>query len=513
MRRSLSGRRPNEVGTSHRRLGRWRPVWIAGLALLGGGAAVAAERGASDLDAAVAQAAEEVRQQPDNAVLHFYLAYRLAAAGDSRGAIAALERASEKGDGLLPQAALHFPQLASNPAFQELMQRLSARIAPVTTADVNHVLLDRDFRPQGLAYDPRSQRTFVSSARTGRIVAIDAQGQETVFEVTDGVPVSRIAIDAETRELLVVRSNGLIERPAQAINRLEIYHLDQGVALVQFEVPKAQALHDVVTDGAGQYYLSDSLGGTIWHIHRVRSRVKPWIQSRDLRGASGLALDATRGVIFVAHGRGIARIHIEDVALIPQLPVHSREIVAAIDGLRLVGKDLVGIQNLTTPGRVIRMTLDARGHQILAVQPLLTHHHPMMTEPSTAVLVGDHLRILTRTGLSQSAATLPTRDPAALIDVPLTAPSTTQPATTVALSDARPASPPELRLPPGFRKRVHRGETMYCSKITILGSRFPKIFCVDEDGLRTLGDLRDSNQDSLRRAQSVCGSQLGCSGG
>jgi hypothetical protein len=54
---------------------------------------------------------------------------------------------------------------------------------------------------------------------------------------------------------------------------------------------------------------------------------------------------------------------------------------------------------------------------------------------------------------------------------------------------------------------------MYCTKTTTIGSRFPKTVCVDEDGLRTLIELRQSNQQDLRRAQSLCASASACSSG
>jgi hypothetical protein len=59
-------------------------------------------------------------------------------------------------------------------------------------------------------------------------------------------------------------------------------------------------------------------------------------------------------------------------------------------------------------------------------------------------------------------------------------------------------------VPPGYHLKIVKGAVRYCTKTTTLGSRFPTWLCVDEDGLRTLAERRESNQQDLRRAQSIC---------
>ena len=61
-----------------------------------------------------------------------------------------------------------------------------------------------------------------------------------------------------------------------------------------------------------------------------------------------------------------------------------------------------------------------------------------------------------------------------------------------------------VAVPPGYHLKIVKGEVRYCTKTTTLGSRFPTWICVDEDGLKTLAERRESNQQDLRRAQSIC---------
>ena len=62
----------------------------------------------------------------------------------------------------------------------------------------------------------------------------------------------------------------------------------------------------------------------------------------------------------------------------------TRESVAAIDGLYAWQGELIGVQNVTNPGRVIRMQLSADGDSVIAVKTLLSHHHAYCLDGSPA---------------------------------------------------------------------------------------------------------------------------------
>lgn len=67
-----------------------------------------------------------------------------------------------------------------------------------------------------------------------------------------------------------------------------------------------------------------------------------------------------------------------------------------------------------------------------------------------------------------------------------------------------------VKVPPGYRKKLVKDQIMYCTTTTTLGSRFPKQICVDEDGLQALAELRESNQQDLKKSQSLCASAAAC---
>jgi hypothetical protein len=64
--------------------------------------------------------------------------------------------------------------------------------------------------------------------------------------------------------------------------------------------------------------------------------------------------------------------------------------------------------------------------------------------------------------------------------------------------------------PPGYKRRPDMGENIYCTKITVLGSRFPKDDCRSEAELRDLEMQRASNRAGMEQRNKVCTTAAGC---
>jgi hypothetical protein len=77
------------------------------------------------------------------------------------------------------------------------------------------------------------------------------------------------------------------------------------------------------------------------------------------------------------------------------------ENAAAIDGLYWHDGALIGIQNMTTPARIVRLVLSSDGATVTAVQTLQSHHQRAFDEPTTAAIGPDGLYVLARTQVSR----------------------------------------------------------------------------------------------------------------
>jgi sugar lactone lactonase YvrE len=84
-----------------------------------------------------------------------------------------------------------------------------------------------------------------------------------------------------------------------------------------------------------------------------------------LRGSNGLAASPDGKRLYVGHSTGIALVD-PATGEVKRVNNTSRETVAGIDGLYDFQGELIGVQNVTNPGRVIAITLSKDGESICA---------------------------------------------------------------------------------------------------------------------------------------------------
>ena len=111
-----------------------------------------------------------------------------------------------------------------------------------------------------------------------------------------------------------------------------------------------------------------------------------------LPGANGITLGAD-GCLYVAISTGIAKIDLSTGAP-TRLSQPDTVVTGGCDGLYWHSGDLVGIQNVTNPGRVIRIALTDHGTRIQRITVLQSQHHHEFSEPTTGAIVGDALYVI-----------------------------------------------------------------------------------------------------------------------
>jgi hypothetical protein len=69
-------------------------------------------------------------------------------------------------------------------------------------------------------------------------------------------------------------------------------------------------------------------------------------------------------------------------------------VTGGCDGLYWREGDLFGIQNVTNPGRVIRIRLTDNGRRIEGLKVLQSSHHPEFNEPTTGAIAHQALNVI-----------------------------------------------------------------------------------------------------------------------
>ncbi len=364
-----------------------------------------ASYGQQDVDAArrgIATLEQTLRLRPNDATLLFYLARFQSEAGDARAAVAALEKVLELGDGFLPAKDLGFEKVWDDPAFQAIREKLEAKLPRLDYAPSVFELDDRGLLPEGIAFDARSVTYFVGSIAKKKILRVTPGGAASEFAGAGAEldAILGIAVDGPRRKLYAVSTSALTDAgEKQRRNAVVSFDVDTGRLLRRDDIPDATQLNDVTVALGGRVYASDSGSGAIYEL-RPEGPARELVPPNQLRGSNGLAASPDGRRLYVAHSTGLAVVDLVNGA-VKRMGNATRENVAAIDGLYEYQGELIGVQNTTNPGRVIRISLSRDGSEITAVKTLLSHHHPALDEPTTGGISPEgYFFLLAATGVS-----------------------------------------------------------------------------------------------------------------
>ena len=341
-----------------------------------------------------------LRERPNDPALWFFLARYDALAGDARACVDALGKVNALGDGFLPPRAIGFEKVWSDRAFQSVLAKLDARLPRLDYAPTVLELQDRGLFPEGIAFDAPSKTFFLGSVAKHKIVRVDASEQVSDFASGMGLDaVLGVAVDAPRRHLYAV-STSFVSEPGKKPYRNAIFEFDlvTGRLLHRFDIPQAVQLNDVAIALGGRVYTTDTETGAVFEVSE-KAEPRVVLAAGRVRGSNGIAASPDGKRLYVAHATGIVTIDLVTGEARP-LAAPPRVNVAAIDGLYQWQGTLIGVENVTNPGRVIAMTLSNDGLAIENVRTLLSHHHAALDEPTTGALAPDGFYLLAATGLS-----------------------------------------------------------------------------------------------------------------
>jgi len=78
------------------------------------------------------------------------------------------------------------------------------------------------------------------------------------------------------------------------------------------------------------------------------------------------------------------------------------------------------------------------------------------------------------------------------------------------LAAAKEGEEKEFVPPPGYKERLEGGKRYYCTKVVVLGSRFPKDDCRTQSELEEIEFAKGAMRGTLSQRQSICSSAGGC---
>ena len=339
---------------------------------------------------------ESVRKErPNDGVLIFYEAITRIELGDRDAAFALLRSLKGRKLGLVPVRDAGFEAAWSDPEFQKIREKLAQDEPRTPDAAVAFRLADPKLIPEGIAYDPKQERLFIGSVAQKKIVSATRKGEVKDFsKLEDNLDcVLGLFVDAAHEQLYAVSTNGFLdEAQKRRRNAILDYDLKKDLLVNRYDAPDANQLNDLTVAADGTIYATDSASGTLFRKRAAEKTLTPFGPKSALPGANGITLGAD-GSLYVAISTGIARIDFSTGAP-TRLPQPDTVVTGGCDGLYWYKGDLVGIQNVTNPGRVIRIVLADEGTRILGITVLQSYHHPEFTEPTTGTLAANVFYVL-----------------------------------------------------------------------------------------------------------------------
>jgi len=335
------------------------------------------------------------KERPNDGVLIFYEAITRIELGDRDAAFALLRSLNGRKLGLVPVRDAGFEAAWNDPEFQKIREKLAQDEQRTPDAPVAFRLTAPKLIPEGIAYDPKQDRFFIGSVAQKRIMSANRKGEVKDFsKPEDNLDcVLGLFVDAAHGPLYAVSTNGFLdEAQKQRRNTVVRYDLKNGLLVDRYDAPDANQLNDLTVATDGTIYVTDSASGTLFRKRPAEKTLNRFGSKSALPGANGITLGVD-GSLYVAIATGIARIDLSTGAP-TRLPQPDTVVTGGCDGLYWHKGDLVGIQNVTNPGRVIRIVLADHATRISGVTVLQSHHHPEFSEPTTGAIGGDALYVI-----------------------------------------------------------------------------------------------------------------------
>ena len=366
-------------------------LFCVGNALVG----AADEQATAAAKASLGRVEASRKERPGDGLLVYYEATIRLRLGEREKAFELLRSLKGRKLGLVPARDTGFDAVWDDPEFRKIRTELASDEAETPAAPVAFRLSDPRLIPEGIAHAETSNRFFLGSIAQRKIVVADGKGVARDFsKPSDKLDaVLGLAVDAARGHLYAVSTNGFLDEASkERRNSVARYDLKTESLLDRFDAPDAVQLNDVTIAPDGTLYATDSGGATLFRRKPDEGMLKPFGEKGDLRGANGIAL-GTDGALYVTSSTGIARVD-TTTGKPTRLPQPDSIVTGGIDGLYWDKGDLIGIQNSTNPGRVVRIKLEHKGNRIAGLTVLQSHHHPDFAEPTTGVIANGKLHVI-----------------------------------------------------------------------------------------------------------------------
>lgn len=307
--------------------------------------------------------------------------------GDTEAALALTQTIADRGLAMEISGHAALDALAAKDEFTTIAAKMEQNKTPKGSPDVMYESANSGLLPEAYAVDGKT--TYVGSVRTGQIMRAEKDGPlEGIAFAQGGV----FDIEVRGKTLWAAVNNQLAYENADPENKfasLMQFDLKSGAPRREVGVGDEDAIiGDIEVSKNSDVYASDSITPRIFKLEKDGDEAA--VLSNDSRfvNLQGIALDEKNNRLFIADylaGLFVADIDTGDVTAIANT---ADAHLGGIDGLYLYKGELIGIQNGTTPRRIVRIGLSEDASEAISLT-VLAQNLENWNEPTHGVVVKD----------------------------------------------------------------------------------------------------------------------------
>lgn len=315
------------------------------------------------------------------------LAYAMLADFETATAIAA--KAADRGLSLRLAGHPGFDALAARPEFAAVAAKMQANSSPIGAAGTALAYEDVNLLPESFASQGKSGPHFIGSVRSGKILRFVNGEAEGLALANGGVYDLELVGDILWAAVTLRPPYATLPSDVPKAG-LIAYSLADGAQASAHLIAGDGALFgdmESIPDGIAA---SDSLNPRVMILRDGSADLTALAEDPRFVNLQGLAYDKKRGRLFVAdYLSGLFSIDVATGA-VAEVANTADAHLGGIDGLYAYRGALIGIQNGTTPPRIVRIRLNKSGDEAIGLD-VIQQNLPDWREPTNGKIVGDAL--------------------------------------------------------------------------------------------------------------------------
>ncbi len=289
-----------------------------------------------------------------------------------------------------------FAPLWKQGKFKQLVTK-SKLNSKLTASNYAFSLKEKDLVPEGITYDPRQQKYYVSSVYKRKIVGINMDGTAFDFtgEAQDGLySTLGMKVDAARNQLWVM---GVLNSPKPKMmnptdfGKAAVFQYDLETKKLLKKYTLNDTLKHVFNDLViinGSVYLTDSENESIYRIDKETGTFTLFYHWDWMFYPNGITVSQDQKYLFVAHWAGISRVALTDTQMV-MLQCKPNTTLTGVDGLYAYENSLVAVQNGAGPQSRIMLFELNKTMDAVAKSTVLESQNPLYNVPTSGVIVDD----------------------------------------------------------------------------------------------------------------------------